>query len=249
MSLLLPLPPLASLRRGVRRAAALAAVGTCLALPGLAQAQNGPLSLSAPSAPPSGPRSADPGMASAQKAATDKRYDDAIQGFDRVLAANPRNAQARFQRAWAMAQAGRDDDAIHAFSEMAQDFPELPEPHNNLALLYARRGDLKRAEAELLQAIDAKPGFAVAYTNLGDVYRRLAEEAYAEALRRNPADAHAKAVLGQLQEAKPDNTGKAVGKPAGKSTGKDAGGKPSAQPSAEPSTPPSEQPASAPAAR
>ncbi len=101
----------------------------------------------------------------------DKRYDDAVQAFDRVLAANPRNAQARFQRAWSLAQAGREDDAIKAFSEMAQDFPELPEPHNNLALLYAKRGDLKRAEAELLAALDARPDYAIAYSNLGDVYR------------------------------------------------------------------------------
>lgn len=215
MSLLLPLPISALFRRGghralsVRAALAIAAAGAVLAVPGVAQAQNGPLSLAATEAPQTGPRTKDPGMAPAQKAAADKHYDEAIKGFDRVLEANPRNAQARFQRAWAMAQAGREDDAIRAFADMAQDFPELPEPHNNLALLYAKRGDLKRAEAELQQAIEARPGFAIAYTNLGDVYRRLAEQSYQEALRRNPADARAKAALQQLQEA-----AQATGKPA-----------------------------------
>lgn len=201
MSLPLPSPSSATFiaparRRGHRAALALLALAAALAA--TAHAQNGPLSLAAPTAPVGGIQSTDPGMSEAQQAANARRYDAAIKGFDRVLAANPRNAQARFQRAWALAQSGREDAAIQAFAEMAQDFPELPEPHNNLALLYARRGDLKRAETELLLATEVKPAFAIGYTNLGDVYRRLAEQAYAEALRRNPGDVRASAGLRQL---------------------------------------------------
>ncbi len=202
MSLHLPTPIPATARRGAflsALASALAMVAALAATP--AAAQNGPLSLAAPPAAPSGPVSVDPGMVPAQKAVNDKRYDDAIAAFDKVLASNPRNAQARFQRAWAMARAGRDNDATQAFAEMAQDFPELPEPHNNLALLYAKHGDLKRAEAELLLAIEAKPDYAIAYSNLGDVYRRLAEQAYGDAVRRNPGDSRAAASLRQLQGA------------------------------------------------
>ncbi|WP_066738735.1 tetratricopeptide repeat protein [Cupriavidus sp. D384] len=208
MSLLLPTTILATARRGASLSAltaqaALRAAGGVLAMTAAlaaapALAQNGPVSMPAPPAPTSGVASTDPGMVPAQKAVNDKRYEDAIKGFDKVLATNPRNAQARFQRAWAMAQAGHEDEAIQAFAEMAQDFPELPEPHNNLALLYAKRGDLKRAEAELLLAIDAKPDYAIAYSNLGDVYRRLAEKAYGDAVRRNPGDTRAAAGLRQL---------------------------------------------------
>lgn len=139
--------------------------------------------------------SGDPGMADAEKAAQQRRYAEAIERFDKVIAANPRNVQARFERAWALSQAGREDEAVQAFHEIAQEYPELPEPHNNLALIYARRGDLKRAEAELLAALEAKPGFAIGYTNLGDVYRKLAERSYAEALKRNPGDARARTGL------------------------------------------------------
>lgn len=201
MSLPLPSPSSAMFaaparRRGHRAVLPLLALAAALAAP--AYAQNGPLSLAAPTTPVGGIQSTDPGMSEAQQAANARRYDEAIKGFDRVLAANPRNAQARFQRAWALAQSGREDAAIQAFAEMAQEFPELPEPHNNLALLYAKRGDLKRAEAELLLATEVKPGFAIGYTNLGDVYRRLAEQAYTEALRRNPGDARANAGLRQL---------------------------------------------------
>lgn len=201
MSLPLPSPSFATSiaparRRGHRAVLPGLALAAALAAP--AYAQHGPLSLAVPTTPVGGIQSTDPGMSEAQQAANARRYDEAIKGFDRVLAANPRNAQARFQRAWALAQSGREDAAIQAFAEMAQDFPELPEPHNNLALLYAKRGDLKRAEAELLLATEVKPAFAIGYTNLGDVYRRLAEQAYTEALRRNPGDARASAGLRQL---------------------------------------------------
>lgn len=192
--------------------AAMLLAGATLA-PAPAQAQGGPLSL-----PGGGPgatgaqRSGDPGMAEAERAAAERRYDEAIERFDRVIASNPRNVQARFERAWALAQAGREDDAVRAFSEIAQDFPELPEPHNNLALIYARRGDLKRAEAELLQALDARPGFAIGYTNLGDVYRKMAESAYQEALKRNPADSRARSGLALLRAKTVDDRA-AGGKP------------------------------------
>lgn len=203
MSLLLPSPPPAAFSAPARRhgpRAALAMLALAATLAGPAHAQQGPLSIPAPTSPVDGIRSLDPGMSEAQQAANARRYDEAIKGFDRVLAANPRNAQARFQRAWALAQSGREDAAIQAFAEMAQDFPELPEPHNNLALLYAKRGDLKRAEAELVLATEVKPAFAIAYTNLGDVYLRLAEQSYAEALRRNPGDTRASTALRQLRE-------------------------------------------------
>lgn len=207
MSLHLPFPISATSRRGAARFAVAGALATAALVAAMAampaSAQNGPMTVPAAPAAVSGVASADPGMVPAQKAVNDKRYEDAIKQYDKVLASNPRNAQARFQRAWAMAQAGHDDDAIRAFSEMAQDFPELPEPHNNLGLLYAKRGDLKRAEAELLLAIDAKPDYAIAYSNLGDVYRRLAENAYGNALRRNPGDTRAAASLRQLGVAAP----------------------------------------------
>lgn len=188
----LPRTPVAML------AATLALLAAFAAQP--AMAQNGPLSLTPPPAQPTGPQSKDPGMVPAEKAVREKRYGDAVEAFDRVLASNPRNVQARFQRAWALAQSGREDEAQRAFAEMAQDFPELPEPHNNLALLYAKRGDLKRAESELQLAIEARPDFAIAYTNLGDVYRRMAEQAYRDALRRNPGDARATDALRHVRE-------------------------------------------------
>lgn len=176
-----------------------------------ARAQGAPFGQSTAQGPTGLQRSGDPGMAEAERAVSERRYKEAIERFDKVLASNPRNVQARFERAWALAQIGREDEAVRAFSEIAQEFPELPEPHNNLALIYAKRGDLKRAEAELLLALDARPGFAVGYTNLGDVYRKMAESAYQEALKRNPNDARARSGLALLRSG---TSGAATGRSA-----------------------------------
>lgn len=86
-----------------------------------------------------------------------KQYAQALAELDKDVAAQPRNAQARFQRAVALAGLGRSDDAVVAFSQMTQDFPELPEPYLNLATLYAERGELLRARETLITATRVAP--------------------------------------------------------------------------------------------
>ena len=63
------------------------------------------------------------------------------------------------------------------------DYPELAEPHNNLAVIYASRGDYSLARTELETAISLNPGYATAFENLGDVYARLASQQYALSAR------------------------------------------------------------------
>ncbi len=93
----------------------------------------------------------------------------------------PENIQYRFLQARALALAGRRDEARQAYQAMTERFPELPEPHNNLAVLHAQAGawDLARASLEL--AVRTDPNYRTAWENLGDVYARQAAEAYARA--------------------------------------------------------------------
>lgn len=129
------------------------------------------------------------------------RLAEANQKADQFLSAKPKDARMRFLKGLVLSEQGKSNDAIAVFVKLTEDHPELPEPHNNLALLYAKRGDLKRAEAELLAALDSRPDYAIAYSNLGDVYRRLAEQAYAQAVKRNPKDTRAAAALQQVRPA------------------------------------------------
>src|SRR2546425_9737176 len=69
------------------------------------------------------------------------------------------------------------------FTKLTQDYPELPEPYNNLAVIYASQGQYEKARAALEQSIRTHPSYATAYENLGDVYAKLASQAYDKALQ------------------------------------------------------------------
>jgi tetratricopeptide (TPR) repeat protein len=70
--------------------------------------------------------------------------------------------------------AGRDDAALMLFTQMSQEYPELADPYNNIALLHARAGRLEAALAALQDALRAEPGHRTAKSNLGQVHLMIA---------------------------------------------------------------------------
>lgn len=125
----------------------------------------------------------------------ERRYDDALDRLDSHLKTSPNDASARFLKGIALAEAGRRREAIDTFSALVTDFPGLPEPHNNLAVLYAAEGDLDKAQAHLLEAIRIHPSYATAHENLGDVYAKLAAHSYSEAISLEGANQSARVKL------------------------------------------------------
>jgi Flp pilus assembly protein TadD len=115
----------------------------------------------------------------------------AMQRVDAALAANPGDPALRFLRGVMLSDARREAEAIEVFSALTRDFPEMPEPYNNLAVLRAARGDLDGARALLEDALRRDPAYATAQENLGDVLVRQAQRAY-EAAASAP---HAPATL------------------------------------------------------
>ncbi|BAN23541.1 tetratricopeptide TPR_2 repeat protein [Caballeronia insecticola] len=114
-------------------------------------------------------------------AIANKDWNAALTQLDARIASNPRDVQAKFKRATVLARLNRDDEAITAFTELTQAYPELPEPYNNLAALYAKKGRYEEARVALETAVKANPAYALAYENLGDLYLRLANESYKRA--------------------------------------------------------------------
>ncbi|MBI3384005.1 MAG: tetratricopeptide repeat protein [Aquabacterium sp.] len=108
---------------------------------------------------------------------------EALQKADQFLASKPRDPMMRFLRGISLSQAGRTPEAITTFTKLTEDFPELPEPFNNLAVLYAQQGQYDKARTALEMAIRTNPSYATAYENLGDVYAKLASQAYSKALQ------------------------------------------------------------------
>jgi tetratricopeptide (TPR) repeat protein len=102
---------------------------------------------------------------------------------DQFLATKPRDAQMRFLKGVILTEQSKPADAISTFTKLTEDFPELPEPYNNLAVLYASQSQFDKARAALEMAIRTNPSYATAHENLGDVYAKLASQAYSKALQ------------------------------------------------------------------
>lgn len=108
---------------------------------------------------------------------------EAMARADQYLASNPRDPQMRFLKALIQQDSGQTALAIASYTRLIEDYPELPEPYNNVAVLYAALGQYDKARGSLEMAIRASKGYAVAHENLGDVYARLASQSYAQALQ------------------------------------------------------------------
>jgi Flp pilus assembly protein TadD len=129
-----------------------------------------------------------------------KRFNEAQEKIDAVLKTKPRDAQWRFLEGVLYAETAQDQKAINAFESLREEFPELAEPYNNLAVLYQRRGEYQRARVALEQAIVNRPGYALAYENLGDLYAKLALQTYEKGLSAKGASPFLSAKRGHLEK-------------------------------------------------
>lgn len=103
--------------------------------------------------------------------------------------ANPRDVQARFLLGVVLMDSKRDDAALAHFMSMAQDYPELPDPYNNIALLHARALRWELARQALESALRNDPTHRTARANLGQVHLVLAVQAWERAAAAGPLDA------------------------------------------------------------
>jgi tetratricopeptide (TPR) repeat protein len=85
-----------------------------------------------------------------------------------------REPRWRFLRALALSALGRLEESAAVYTRLTQDFPDIAEPHNNLAVLRAAQGRLDDARDGLERALRADPALREAHENLGDVHLRLA---------------------------------------------------------------------------
>lgn len=121
-------------------------------------------------------------MDEAQAQINKGQYEQALRTLDSHLNKVPQDAEARFARGLVLVKLGRTSDAQKAFADLTRDYPQLPEPYNNLAVLYAQQGDYEKARDALEAALATHPSYATAHENLGDIYAALASAAYNRAL-------------------------------------------------------------------
>jgi tetratricopeptide (TPR) repeat protein len=110
-----------------------------------------------------------------------QQFDQALTVANGWLQNQSRDPQMRLLKAVIQSQTQQNDAALATLTAITQEFPELPEPYNNLAVLHAQAGDLQQARIALEMALRINPAYSTAQRNLGDVYVQLALQAYQQA--------------------------------------------------------------------
>jgi tetratricopeptide (TPR) repeat protein len=125
---------------------------------------------------------------------------EALTRADQYLSTQPKDPQMRFIKGVIQRDSGKTAEAIATFTKLTEDYPELPEPYNNLAVLYAGQNQYDKARAALEMAIRTNPSYATAHENLGDIYAKLASQAYNKALQLDTGNAVVPSKLALIRE-------------------------------------------------
>lgn len=130
-----------------------------------------------------------------RRLADEGQREAALKRLDERLVRDPSDVPGRFLKGSILLDMGKLAEAREAFDEVSRRAPKLPEPYNNLAVIYAAQGDYEKARQALYTAAQQAPDYAAAHINLGDLYVKLATDSYRRALELNPADEASRAKL------------------------------------------------------
>src|SRR3979411_515369 len=128
------------------------------------------------------------------------QHAQALERVNQYLSQRPKDAKGRFIKGLILVEQNKVAEAIEVFTALSRDYPELPEPYNNLAVLYAAQGQYEKARQQLEMSIRTHPSYATAYENLGDVYTKLASQAYDKALQFDSSNSAAKNKLSLIRD-------------------------------------------------
>jgi len=138
-------------------------------------------------------------MADVSKLLKAGKANEALIKTNEYLAKHPGDPQMRFLKGVILTEQNKSDEAIAVFTKLTEDYKDLPEPYNNLAVLYAASGQYEKARIALEKAIRTNPSYMTAYENLGDVYGKMASQAYDKALALGATGAPTKSKLTLLR--------------------------------------------------
>lgn len=129
------------------------------------------------------------GYAQAQSMAENGNPRGALKQLETRLSTHPEDSRAAYLKGLVLMQLGRGDEAERWYKMMQANFPDLPQPGNALAVIYAGRGDLPAAEAALRALLEKHPDHTSARVNLARLYVQMAQAEYEKALKATPDNA------------------------------------------------------------
>ncbi|MBI3147206.1 MAG: tetratricopeptide repeat protein [Betaproteobacteria bacterium] len=133
------------------------------------------------------------------------QHAQALDKLNAYLTGKPKDPLARFLKGVVLTEQGKTNEAISLFQALTEEYPELPEPYNNLAVLYATKGQFEKAKVSLEMAIQTHPSYATAHENLGDIYAKMASAAYDKALQLDKSNKSAETKLSLIRDMFPAN--------------------------------------------
>ncbi len=128
------------------------------------------------------------------------KLNEALKLADEGISREQSDIKLNFIKGLILTRMDRLGDAEQVFVQLTKDNPELPEPYNNLAVVYAAQGKYNQAEDALKSAINTHPSYATAHENLGDIYAKMASRAYNQALELDTGNTTARAKLSLVNE-------------------------------------------------
>ncbi|MEX2523662.1 MAG: tetratricopeptide repeat protein [Gammaproteobacteria bacterium] len=128
------------------------------------------------------------------------KLDEALRLTNEELSRDAADVNYQFMKGLILTRLNRLEQAADVFTGITESHPELPEPYNNLAVIYAALGDLDKARQALQEAINTHPSYATAHENIGDIYAKLASQAYNQALQLDQENITAKAKLSLIND-------------------------------------------------
>lgn len=144
--------------------------------------------------------SAEAGNEQIHRLITQGAYENALVLVEKQLSQKPDEIQLLFLKGIIFARMDKLKQAESVFIDLTENYPELPEPFNNLAVIYAARGDYDSAEKSLRKAINTHPSYATAHENLGDIYAKMASQAYNTALKLDADNKETKQKLSMISD-------------------------------------------------
>ncbi len=128
----------------------------------------------------------------------DGKLDLALETVSVFIKENPGDPTGRFLKGVILAKKNKVGEAIVVNTELIEGFPDLAEPHNNLAVLYASLGQLDMAREALEIAIRKNPAYTTAYDNAGSLYATLSSMAFDKAVQLDSRNAAVRSKLNAL---------------------------------------------------
>jgi tetratricopeptide (TPR) repeat protein len=136
-----------------------------------------------------GPLLAATGVQDIQLLLDKKLYAQAARSGEQLLQKHSGDPDIEFLTAYAYQMSQQSGKAARYYQELIREYPELPEPRNNLAMIYLSNGDYDRASELLVNAINTHHSYATAYANLSNIYTGIASEAYRRAVSESKQSA------------------------------------------------------------